>query len=161
MLRRDGDRTVTLNIEPWADRGRRSNLAGGWPALFACAGLIASYLYLVPATTARAQSAVRAEGGAEAESLSRIDADYQQQRARIDRERIERLTRLAAGQKGGEAELTYLEVFRFAIASDRYVEAEPAAERVIGSGAAGQEAGFLAQLVNIIAEAERGDYEGS
>src|SRR5205085_2313308 len=39
--------------------------------------------------------------------------------------------------------------------------AEPAAERVIRSGATGQEVTFLAQLVNIIAEAERGDFEGS
>lgn len=146
---------MTPNIEPWPDRRWRLNLAGSWPALFACAGLMTSYL--IPTTAARAQSAVRAE----ADSLSRIDADYQQQRARIDRERIERLTRLAAGQKRGDAELTYLEVFRFAVASDQYVQAEPAAERVIRSGTTGQEVAFLAQLVKIIAEAERGDYAGS
>ena len=118
---------------------------------------------LVPdsASDTVAQQAEQADEGPEADSLSRIDADYQQQRARIDRERIERLTRLAASQKGGEAELTYLEVFRFAIASDRYVDAEPAAERVIRSGTSNPEVDFLAQLVNIVAEAERGDYDGS
>lgn len=144
-----------------ADRKRYPSLAERWSARIACAGLIASLL--IPFTTARGQEqeAGRANEGAGADSLSRIDEDYQQQRARIDRERIERLTRLAAAQKGGEAELTYLEVFRFAIASDRYVEAKPAAERVIRAGMTSPEVAFLAQLVNIIAETERGDYDGA
>ena len=77
--------------------------------------------------TAHAQKPERPAEATKAESLSRIDADYQRQRARIDRERIERLTRLAESQKGGDAELTFLEVFRFAIAADRYPDAEPAA----------------------------------
>ncbi len=60
-----------------------------------------------------------------------------------------------------KAELTYLEVFRFAIAIDRYTDAEPAAEQVIQASGMNREVEFLAHLVNIIAEAERGDFDGS
>lgn len=110
---------------------------------------------------ALAQQTERPVEGVQDDSLSRIISDYQQQRARLDRERIERLTRLAGSQKGGEAELTYLEIFRFAIAVDRYADAEPAAEQVIRTGGTSREVEFLAQLVNLIGEAERGDYDGS
>jgi thiol-disulfide isomerase/thioredoxin len=95
------------------------------------------------------------------DSLAKIEADYHKQRAELDRERVKRLTRLAASQKGGDAEQTYAEIFRSAIASDHYADAEPAAEALLRSGAAGPEALFLARLVRIIAEAERGDHEGS
>jgi thiol-disulfide isomerase/thioredoxin len=111
--------------------------------------------------TAHAQKTERPAEATKAESLSRIDAEYQRERARLDRERIERLTRLAESQKGGDAELTFLEIFRFAIAADRYPDAEPAAERVIRAGTMTREVEFLAQLVRILAKADRGDFDGS
>jgi thiol-disulfide isomerase/thioredoxin len=129
-----------------------SHHSPAWRAL--CAGLASITLGTPAITHGQQPEPVGTE-------LARIDADYQRQRARLDRERIERLTRLAESQKGGEAELTYLEVFRFAIATDHYADAEPAAERVIRTGATTREVAFLAQLVNIIAEADRGDYDGS
>lgn len=130
--------------------GCRSVLSGGRLASWAlCCGLVALALYRP------------ASGLAQEESLAKIDADYERQRARLDRERIERLTRLAESQKPGDAELTLLEVFRFAIAADRYADAEPAADRLIRAGATTREAGFLARLVKIVAEADRGDYGGS
>ena|GEM_PF-559350 len=118
-------------------------------------------LFLAPGTITLAQPAARPAEGAQNESLSKVLSDYQEQRVRLDRERIQRLTRLAGSQKGTEAELTYLEVFRFAIAVDRYADAEPAAEQVIRTGGTSREVEFLAQLVNLIGEAERGDYDGS
>lgn len=143
----------------WVDRATLPRLSDGLSPPSIRAGLTA-VLLILPAMTF-AQPAGRTNDHAGADSLTTIDAEYQQQRARIDRERIDRLTRLAAAQKAGEAEVTYLEIFRFAIASERYVEAEPAADLVIRTGASGQEVALLAQLVKIIAEAERGDYEGS
>jgi hypothetical protein len=62
---------------------------------------------------------------------------------------------------GGDAELTFLEVFRFAIAADRYPDAEPAAERVIRAGTMTWEAESFAQFVGILAKSDRGDYDGS
>jgi thiol-disulfide isomerase/thioredoxin len=160
FLSRTEDRAVNRDVVTWADRrGRRGFIGGSLALRTLWASLIA--LSLIPPGMTLAQQAGQPGEGPDADALSRIDADYQQQRTRIDRERIERLTRLAASQRKGEAELTYLEVFRFAIACDRYVPAEPAAERVISSGTTSQEVEFLAQLVNIIAEAERGDYDGS
>ena len=138
----------------------RKGVSGGFPA-FRVLSLWLIAVFLNPPGVSPAQQAERPAEEAKAESLSRIDADYQRQRARLDRERIERLTRLADSQKGGEAELTLLEVFRFAVSADRYADAEPAADRVIRAGSTTREVEFLAQLVKIIAEADRGDYDGS
>jgi thiol-disulfide isomerase/thioredoxin len=138
----------------------RNRPSRGVPALGTIpAWLIALSLNLPGA--AQAQQTEQPAEAAKAESLSRIDAEYQRERARIDRERIERLTRLAESQKGGDSELTFLEVFRFAIAADRYRDAEPAAERVIRAGTSTREVEFLAHLVRILAKADRGDYDGS
>lgn len=145
------------------NNGPGAGRPGRWRRFHAFGALGAGVVALgvsAPATSAGQPPPARRET-AQTDSLARIDAEYEQQRERIDRERIERLARLAAMQKGGEAELTYLEIFRFAVASDRYVAAEPAAERVIRSGTTSQESAILAQLVNIIAEAERGDYDAS
>lgn len=93
-----------------------------------------------------------------------IDARYRAELARLDRERIEALTRLAGSQKGAEAEQTYLEVFRLAIAGDNYRDAESAATRVLdaaGKKPPGGEVEVLARLVRIIAAADRGDFEAS
>ena len=159
-LSRTEDRAVYRDVVLWAGRRGGRGFTGGTLAMRSLwASLIA--MSLIPPALTLAQQAEQPSEVPDADALSRIDADYQQQRARIDRERIERLTQLAASQRKGEAELTYLEVFRFAIACDRYVPAEPAAERVISSGTTNQDVDFLAQLVNIIAEAERGDYDGS
>jgi thiol-disulfide isomerase/thioredoxin len=118
-------------------------------------------LFLGAVTVADEPTPGRAGSGPESDALARIEADYQAQRAQIDRERIERLARLAHSQTGRDAELTYLEILRFAIAADRYAAAETVAERVIRAGTMNPEVEFLAQLVNIIAEAERGDYDQS
>lgn len=148
------------DTSPSVDCPRRKNFLAWLPAFrILCAGLGA--LGCSPVAMTFAQEPARPAEAGKVESLASIIADYQQQRARLDRERIERLTRLAKSQKGGEAELTYLEVFRFAIAIDRYTDAEPAAEQVIQAGGMNREVEFLAHLVNLIAEAERGDYDGS
>ena len=81
--------------------------------------------------------------------------------AELERRRLERLARLAAGQGKDEASKTYEAYFRLVIANGLYREAEPTAERVMKAGGTSPEVGALAVLVNIIAEADRGAYEES
>lgn len=125
--------------------------------------LMAAFLALISGAVgvSRAQQAAQPAETARPDSLSSIDADYQRERTRLDRQRIERLTRLAGSQGRGEADLTFLEIFRFAVAADLYADAEPAADLVIRSGKMTPEAEFLARLVKVLAEADRGDYAGS
>jgi peroxiredoxin len=94
-------------------------------------------------------------------TLEAINADFDRGVAELERSRLERLARLAAGQGKDEAGKTYEAYFRLVIANGLYREAEPTAERVMKAGAASPEVGALAMLVNIIAEADRGAYEES
>src|SRR5262245_59359739 len=104
---------------------------------------------------------VRGEDPTPASTREAINAKYRTELARLERERIEALTRLAASQQGREAEQTYLEIFELAIASDDYRNAEPAAQRLLQAADAATAAGEaegLARLVWILAEADRGDF---
>ena len=105
----------------------------------------------------------RADGGegAARETLESIHAEFRRGVADLERARLERLARLAAGQAGDEARKTYEEYFRLVIANGLYREAEPTAERAMKSGGISKEVGALAVLVNIIAEADRGAYQDS
>lgn len=97
----------------------------------------------------------------EGETLQAIETDYKSAARELDLRRIQRLSALAARQKGSEADLTYLTLFRSAIGGDFYKEAEPAAERIVSEGSTNQEVEFLAHLVNVLSEADRGEYEAS
>jgi thiol-disulfide isomerase/thioredoxin len=90
-----------------------------------------------------------------------IDAEFQRDLIKAEHTRIERLAALAAGQPRDEAAKTYADLFRFAIASGLYNDAEPIAERLLRSGGSTPEVGLLAALVNIVAEANRGAYQES
>jgi thiol-disulfide isomerase/thioredoxin len=94
-------------------------------------------------------------------TLEAINSDFDRGVAELERRRLERLARLAAGQEKDEAGKTYEAYFRLVIANGLYREAEPTAERVMKAGAMSTEVGALAVLVNIIAEADRGAYEES
>jgi thiol-disulfide isomerase/thioredoxin len=90
-----------------------------------------------------------------------IEAEFQRDLAKVEKARIERLAALAAGQPRAEAAKTYEELFRFAIAVNLFNDAEPVAERVIKAGDAPMEVVLLAEMVNLVAEANRGEYEKS
>jgi thiol-disulfide isomerase/thioredoxin len=112
-----------------------------------------------PIRASRAQTPATAAGGLT--SLQAIEAEFQRDLVKIERMRIERLATLAASQPKAEAAKTYEELFRFVIAVGLYTEAEPIAERVLGSGEATPEVAILAEMINIVAEANRGAYEDS
>lgn len=116
--------------------------------------LTACSLLLLGTCTASAQDAPSA-------SRAALDAQYREASLKLDRGHILALSRLAAGQKGAEADRTYADIFRFAIAGEHFKEAEPAAKAYLATAAPGSETGVLARLVQLNAEADRGDYESS
>lgn len=123
-------------------------------------------LFLGLPASARAQAVqapveAPAAGAAGLTTREAIEAEFRRDLIRIETARIDRLAALAAGQPKDEAARTYEEVFRFAMASGLYNQAEPVAERVLRSGEAPPEVALLAELVNIVAEANRGAYQES
>ena len=96
-------------------------------------------------------------------SREAIEAEFRRDLGRAERARLARLAALAAGQPKPEAAATYEEAFRFAISAGLYNDAEPIAEAVLkGPGAQpAVEVAILAEMVNLVAEANRGAYEES
>lgn len=90
-----------------------------------------------------------------------INADFNRGMQQLERQRLERLARLAATQPPAEADKTYEDYFRNAITTGLFVEAEPTAERVLKSTTATPQVRHLAELVNVVAEANRGAYQES
>jgi thiol-disulfide isomerase/thioredoxin len=93
------------------------------------------------------------------EKLKSINDDYDQALVQLERRRLERLGRLAAEQTPAAAVVTYEQLFRLAIAGNLFLDAEPAAKTVITIGSPSPIVTGLARLVQIIALADRGDYE--
>jgi thiol-disulfide isomerase/thioredoxin len=111
---------------------------------------------------ARAQEAKPAPAAKpEAPSIEGINADYERELQRLERLRLERIGQLASTQPKGQAELTYQDYFRLAIAKGLFVEAEPVAQRLMQSGDSSATLHTLANLVNIVAEADRGAFDES
>ena len=95
-------------------------------------------------------------------SLQSIHEDYARQLLAIERQRLQRLGQLAARQAPKDAAETYEHLFRLAITNNLFAEAEPAAKQVLKSPeTAPPVVQFLAQTVDIIASADRGDFDGS
>jgi peroxiredoxin len=131
------------------------------------AGLLLSHAALGQAESrnqnepAQSKPAVIRPGTADA-NLQSINDDYNRQLLQIERQRLDRLSRLAARQQPAEAALTYEQLFRLAIANNLFREAEPAAEHVLKSANTSTPiVQFLAQTTNLIAAADRGAYEES
>jgi thiol-disulfide isomerase/thioredoxin len=95
------------------------------------------------------------------DTIQTINEDYTQELLQLERRRLQRLARLAARQNGADAAATYEQLFRLAIASNLFREAEPAAKALLSTGSPSIVANGLAHLMKVIAEADRGDYEAS
>src|SRR5262245_30572992 len=81
------------------------------------------------------------------ESIKSIDDDYARQSLLLERQRLERLGRLASRQKPADAAVTYEQLFRLAIAGNQFRDAESAAEAVMKSGSPSPTVTALAHLV--------------
>jgi thiol-disulfide isomerase/thioredoxin len=123
---------------------------------------LAALIALLPAA-ARAQEVKPPDAAPAAGPATReaIEVEFRRAMARAERARVEGLAALAAGQPKEEAAKTYAELFRHAITAGLYGAAEPVAERLLRSGEATTDVTFMAELVNIVAEADRGAYQES
>ncbi len=95
------------------------------------------------------------------ESIGSINEDYNQQVLRLERQRLERLGKLAGRQEPAQAAATYEQLFRLAIAANLFQDAEAAANLVVKAGSPAPATAALAHLVKITAEADRRAYEQS
>jgi thiol-disulfide isomerase/thioredoxin len=96
------------------------------------------------------------------ETLQSINDEYNRQLLQIEQQRLDRLVRLAASQPPKEAAETYELLFRLAIANNLFAQAEPTADHVLKSAnTPSPVVRFLAETVNVIAEADRGAYDES
>jgi peroxiredoxin len=96
------------------------------------------------------------------ETLQTINDDYNRTLLQIEKQRLDRLGQLAARQTPRDAAETYETLFRLAIANNLFVEAEPAAQRILkAAGSPSPTVRFLAHTIKIIAAADRGAYDES
>jgi hypothetical protein len=121
-------------------------------------GLLGAQQNQAPAPAAKKVAGALAPGP---ETIESINQNYDRELGRLERQRLDRLARLAAVQGKEEADKTYQAYFQHAIAGHLYREAEPIAERVLESTNPSTQLAMLAAIVNIIAEADRGAHDES
>jgi peroxiredoxin len=109
---------------------------------------------------ALAKPKVLTPGGSGA-SIQSINDDYNRQLLQLERQRLDRLSQLAARQLPTDAANTYEQLFRLAIANNLFVEAEPAAQQVLKSPNHAPVVVFLAHTIDIIASADSGAIDQS
>jgi thiol-disulfide isomerase/thioredoxin len=90
-----------------------------------------------------------------------IEEDYNAKLHALERDRLDRLQRLAAERQPKEAAVVYEQIFRLAIANNLFVDAEPAADAVIKAGSPSPTTHALAHMVKLIADCDRGAYDQS
>jgi thiol-disulfide isomerase/thioredoxin len=130
------------------------------PLSKAAAGAVLGLIALGAWAPARVEA--QAPPAAEADAALRaIDEDFARKVHDLERDRLSRLQKLAAGRQPKEAAAVYDQLFRLAIAGDLFVDAEPAADAVIKGGSPSPTTAALARLVKLVAECDRGDYDGS
>lgn len=94
-------------------------------------------------------------------SLENLNSYYEKQLVELDKRRISDLTKLAARVKDQEAEIIYQQIFNLAVARNLYDDAEKAAEAFIATKGGALETQALANFVNVVAEANRGEFDRS
>jgi hypothetical protein len=119
--------------------------------------LAALLLLLLSPMQGRAQQAPEAAS----DPIKAIDAEFARKFQDLERERLSKLAELAGGSEGQQAVLAYETFFRSALGSGLYQEAEPLAQRVLSEGPPSPVVRYLAEVANIMAEADRGDFEES
>lgn len=90
-----------------------------------------------------------------------VNLEFYQKQEKLESEYIGALTKVAASETGEAASTTYRLIFNLAISRNNYEAAEHAAENVIKSGGFSPDVDMLAHFINVIAEADRGEYDQS
>lgn len=101
------------------------------------------------------------QSGDAGEARAKIEGEFREEVRAAQIKRLGRLAEWAKGLPGDESSSAYVGLFQEAIGAGLVREAEPIAEEVIAKGKPDSPAHALAQVINLLAEAEKGDYEGS
>lgn len=94
-------------------------------------------------------------------TIDSINAEYEREQVKLERQRLEQLGRLAMSQQKEQAAVTLDSYFRLAIAKNLYADADAVATRVIQSEGTALGVAWLAHLVHIVGQADRGAFEES
>ncbi|QDV33969.1 peroxiredoxin family protein [Tautonia plasticadhaerens] len=119
--------------------------------------LAALLILLLCPTTGGAQHAT----GDASDPIGAIDAEFAEKFRGLERERLSRLAELAGTSEGPQAVRAYETYFRSALGAGLYQEAEPVAQQLLSDGAPSPVVRYLAEVANVMAEADRGDFEQS
>ncbi len=92
-------------------------------------------------------------------SLDDLNAAYGRRLLDLDRSRIADLAALAARLNGAEADVAYAQLFQLAVARGLSTEAANAASRCLASKTASPEVRRAAQLVRVLAHADKGEHD--
>ena len=96
------------------------------------------------------------------DSIEAIDARFQEKLQQLERDRLAQIAELAARPSAGEAAAPIYETyFRSALTAGLFQEAEPVAEKVLDGSAPSPTVRYLAEVINIMAEADRGAFDES
>lgn len=105
--------------------------------------------------------AQQGQGGKGFANREEVNAHYAEKFTELERQHIADLAKVAAGEQGAEADATYRLLFNLAVARNLYTAAEPAAEAVIEKGSGNPDVLTMANFINVVAEADRGEYDES
>jgi tetratricopeptide (TPR) repeat protein len=93
--------------------------------------------------------------------IEAINAEFNRKYRELEQERLEQLAALAEKTEPEKAASIYETYFRDALGAGLYLEAEPVAERILAAEPPTAVVRYLAEVINIMAEADRGDFEKS
>jgi len=94
-------------------------------------------------------------------AVARINERFEERLRNLERERLDALAELAASLEPDDAAPVYETLFRSALASEHFQEAEPIAERLLNGKPPSPVVLYFAEVTNILAEADRGAFEDS
>jgi thiol-disulfide isomerase/thioredoxin len=123
---------------------------------------IATLTGLIALTSSRGPALAQERAVAPASpTIETINAEYERELLQLERHRVESLGRLALSQPRAQAVATFDACFRLAIAKNLYADALPYATKVLQSEDPHSGIAWLAHLVQIVGEADKGAYEES
>jgi peroxiredoxin len=94
-------------------------------------------------------------------SLAELESHYARQAAELDRKKLADLGALAQRQTGPDSEITYRAALDLAVARSLYSEAEPIARAYLAHDRGEHETFALATSIELIMDAERGEFDRS
>lgn len=124
------------------------------PRLAPARSIVAALILLAPA-------AARAQEPTPTDPIEAINDEFNEKYRELERERLQKLAELAEGSDPKQSVRLYETFFRDALGAGLYQDADPMAERVLAATPPTTVVRYLAEVVHIMAQADRGEFEES